>query len=107
MARHYYFSVGLTILSSTDSIVRFLLAKKMADVHPVVTVLGVIIGLQYFGITGLVFGPLLISYFLMLIKLYYLSFGKKIPPLSKTEKYPKLEVPLMNLLASKKEPKNA
>ena len=98
---------GLTILSSTDSIVRFLLAKKMADVHPVVTVLGVIIGLQYFGITGLVFGPLLISYFLMLIKLYYLSFGKKIPPLSKTEKYPKLEVPLLNLLASKKEPKNA
>lgn len=72
----FVFIYGLTILSSTDNVVRFLLAKKMADVHPVVTVLGVIIGIQYFGITGLVFGPLLISYFITLLRIYYTEYQK-------------------------------
>lgn len=34
------------------------LDKKMADVHPIVSVLGVIMGLQYLGITGLIFDPI-------------------------------------------------
>ncbi len=67
---------GLIVLSSMDNVVRFVLARKMADVHPVVTVLGVIIGIQYFGITGLVFGPLIISYFIILLKIYYVEFQK-------------------------------
>jgi len=46
----------------------------MADVHPVVTVLGVIMGLNYMGIPGLIFGPLLISYFLILVKIYYSTY---------------------------------
>ncbi|TAG11443.1 MAG: AI-2E family transporter [Sphingobacteriia bacterium] len=62
---------GALLLSVLDNIVRFLLAKKMADVHPIVTVLGVIIGLEFFGITGLIFGPLIISYFIILLKIYY------------------------------------
>ena len=70
---------GLTILSSTDNIVRFVLAKKMADVHPIVTVLGVIIGIQYFGITGLVFGPLIISYFIILLRIYCIEYQKTLP----------------------------
>lgn len=48
----------------------------MADVHPIVTVLGVIIGLQYFGITGLIFGPLIISYFILFLKMYYAEYQK-------------------------------
>jgi predicted PurR-regulated permease PerM len=70
---------GLIVLSSMDNIVRFVLAKRMADVHPVVTVLGVIIGVQYFGITGLVFGPLLISYFIILLRIYYIEYQKPVP----------------------------
>jgi predicted PurR-regulated permease PerM len=75
----FLFVWGITILSATDSIVRFLLAKKMADVHPVVTVLGVIIGIQYFGITGLVFGPLIISYFIILLRIYYIEYQNPSP----------------------------
>lgn len=70
---------GGLLLSTIDNIVRFLLAKKMADVHPVVTVLGVIIGLQFFGITGLIFGPLIISYFIILLKIYYNEFQQVVP----------------------------
>ena len=67
---------GLLIIGASDNIIRFVLAKRMADVHPIVTVLGVIIGLKYFGITGLIFGPLMISYFLILLRIYYVEYQK-------------------------------
>ena len=61
---------GGLVITNIDNVFRFTLQKRFADVHPLVTVLGVIIGLQWFGITGIVFGPLLISYFLLMIKMY-------------------------------------
>ncbi len=69
---------GALIMGSLDNVVRFVLAKKMADVHPIVTVLGVILGLNYFGFLGLIFGPLLISYFIILLKIYYVEYQKPI-----------------------------
>jgi predicted PurR-regulated permease PerM len=67
---------GLLIMGSADNVIRFLLAKRMADVHPIVTVLGVIMGLKYFGFAGLVFGPILISFFILLLKIYYVEYQK-------------------------------
>jgi len=67
---------GVLVIGTSDNIIRFVLAKRMADVHPIVTVLGVIIGLRSFGITGLIFGPLIISYFLILLKIYYVEYQK-------------------------------
>jgi predicted PurR-regulated permease PerM len=69
---------GALIMGTMDNVVRFVLAKKMADVHPIITVLGVILGLQYFGFLGLIFGPLLISYFLILLKIYYVEFQRPV-----------------------------
>ena len=69
-------SWGVIVIGLSDNLIRFLLAKKMADVHPVVTVLGIIMGLRYFGITGLIFGPLLISYFIILLQIYYSEYQK-------------------------------
>ena len=73
---------GVLVIGTCDNFLRFMLAKKIADVHPVVTVLGVIIGLKYFGITGLIFGPLIISYFLILLKIYYIEYQQ--PPIEET-----------------------
>lgn len=78
---------GFLFLGTIDNVIRFVLAKKMADVHPIVTVLGVILGLQYFGITGLIFGPLIISYFIILLRIYYTEFQK---PLSLPKKPKKI-----------------
>lgn len=61
---------GAVVITNIDNVFRFTLQKRFADVHPLVTVLGVIVGLKWFGITGIVFGPLLISYFLLLIRMY-------------------------------------
>ncbi len=79
------------VVGTIDNILRFILAKRMADVHPVVTVLGVIMGLQYFGFTGLIFGPLLISYFLILLQMYYAEYQQKtsgVPNEKKKKKTP-------------------
>jgi predicted PurR-regulated permease PerM len=65
---------GFLLMGTIDNVIRFILAKRMADVHPIITVLGVIMGLKYFGFIGLIFGPILISYFLILLRIYYMEY---------------------------------
>ena len=61
---------GIAIISSADNILRFMFQKKIADIHPLITLFGLIGGVKLFGITGVIFGPLLLSYFLILFKLF-------------------------------------
>lgn len=61
---------GTVVITNIDNVFRFVLQKKFADVHPVITILGVIMGVDFFGISGLIFGPLLISIFLILLKAF-------------------------------------
>lgn len=73
-------AVGLAIYSlvvtgNVDYITRLGLLKKLGDVHPMITVLGVIVGLNLFGFMGLIFGPLLVSYFVILLKIYINEFS--------------------------------
>jgi predicted PurR-regulated permease PerM len=79
---------GILVIGVSDNVVRFMLAKKMADVHPIITVLGVIMGLKYFGLSGLVFGPVLISYFIILLKIYYLEYQSGVPVIKKKRSVP-------------------
>ncbi|MCC6693259.1 MAG: AI-2E family transporter [Chitinophagaceae bacterium] len=82
---HTWPATGLAIYSllvtgNVDYLARLSLMKKMGDVHPLVTILGVIVGLSLFGFVGLVFGPLLISYFLVLVKIYMNEFSDTTTP---------------------------
>lgn len=96
---------GLAILGITDNVVRFMLAKKIADVHPIITVLGVIMGLKYFGITGLIFGPVLISYFIILLRLYYLEFQATLPIIKKKKNTPvRFNLPFLGHQIKRKKP---
>jgi predicted PurR-regulated permease PerM len=79
---------GILVLGIADNVVRFVLAKKMADVHPIITVLGVIMGINYFGLIGLIFGPVLISYFIILLKIYYLEYQVGVPVIKKKRNIP-------------------
>lgn len=65
---------GFVVVGLSDNLIRFMLQKKMADVHPLVTIFGVIIGINLFGFIGIIFGPILFSVFLWLIKLYKSEF---------------------------------
>jgi predicted PurR-regulated permease PerM len=66
---------SLLVTGNVDYIARISFMKKIGDVHPLITVLGVIVGLNLFGFIGLIFGPLLISYFLILVKIYINEFS--------------------------------
>ncbi|MDR2138046.1 MAG: AI-2E family transporter [Tannerella sp.] len=61
---------SLVILIHIDNVIRFLLQKRLADTHPLITVFGVILGLSVFGFWGVVFGPLLLSLFFLLISMF-------------------------------------
>ncbi len=67
---------GFVIVGSTDNIFRLYALKKLDNVHPLITLLGVIIGVPLFGFIGLIFGPLLISLFLVVIRIYKKEYGK-------------------------------
>ncbi|MBL7739343.1 MAG: AI-2E family transporter [Chitinophagaceae bacterium] len=62
------------VTGNVDYMSRITLLKRMGDVHPVITILGVIVGLGLFGFIGLVFGPLLISYIILLFNIYMNEF---------------------------------
>lgn len=65
---------GAIIVSQCDNLIRFLLQKKMADVHPLITIFGVVAGLPLFGFMGVIFGPLLVSLFLLFLDMFRKEF---------------------------------
>lgn len=68
---------GIVVIGTTDNIIRLYVLKKLDDVHPLITLVGVIVGVPIFGFIGLIFGPLLISLFLALVKVYRKEYGTK------------------------------
>lgn len=68
---------SLVILTNVDNVIRFILQKKLADTHPLITVFGVIIGLSLFGFWGVIFGPLLLSMFFLLINIFKTEYIDK------------------------------
>ncbi len=65
---------SLLVTGNVDYLARISLMKKIGDVHPLITILGVIVGLGLFGFMGFIFGPLLLSYMILLIKIYTSEF---------------------------------
>jgi len=82
----YLYAVGLNwqatglmiysfaVTGNVDYLTRLTLMRRMADVHPLITVIGVIVGLGLFGFVGIIFGPLLLSYIIVLVKIYMNEF---------------------------------
>lgn len=73
---------GVIIIGGVDNIARLMLQKQLADIHPLITIFGVIIGLQMFGFWGVIFGPLLLSYLVLLFNMYRHDYipGSKAKP---------------------------
>lgn len=73
---------GAIVVSQSDNLIRFILQKKMADTHPLITIFGVVIGLPLFGFMGVIFGPLLLSLFFLfvdMLKKEYLDLRNNLP----------------------------
>ena len=65
---------SLVVTGNIDYLARITLMKKIGDVHPLITIFGVIVGLRLFGFMGFIFGPLIFSYLIILIKIYSNEF---------------------------------
>lgn len=61
---------GVIVVAQLDNFIRFLLQKRLANIHPLITIFGVIIGLSIFGFMGIIFGPLLLSLFLLFVNIF-------------------------------------
>jgi len=68
---------GFIVVGSTDNLIRLFVLQKLDNVHPLITLLGVIVGLPLFGFVGLIFGPLLISLFLIIVRIYKKEYANQ------------------------------
>jgi predicted PurR-regulated permease PerM len=62
--------VGFIVVMNVDNLLRIVLASRMGNIHPLVTLVGVTLGIEVFGVLGLVIGPLVLSYLGVLIKVF-------------------------------------
>lgn len=61
---------GAIVVSSADNVIRPLVYKRWAAIHPMITLVGAFAGIRYFGLLGILIGPLALSYFFELIRMY-------------------------------------
>jgi predicted PurR-regulated permease PerM len=57
-------------VGNVDNVIRPMVFRRWAQIHPFVTLVGALGGVRYFGILGLLIGPLAVSYFFELIRMY-------------------------------------
>ena len=72
---HYGAAIGLAlwgalVVGQVDNVIRPFVFRRWAQIHPFITIIGAFAGIRYFGLLGLLIGPLAISYFFELIRMY-------------------------------------
>lgn len=58
------------IVSNVDNLLRPFIQKKVGQIHPFISLLGAVVGISLFGLIGIIIGPLLLSYFLLMLKMF-------------------------------------
>ncbi len=61
---------GLVLVGNVDNMIRPWVSAHYAQIHPLITLIGAVAGVSYMGIIGLLVGPLALSYFFELLKMY-------------------------------------
>jgi predicted PurR-regulated permease PerM len=73
--REYGAAIGLAVIgagiaSNLDNVVRPIVYRRVSNLHPMTTLLGAFAGVAYFGLIGVLLGPLAISFFVELVEIY-------------------------------------
>ena len=69
------FIMGSVIAGNVDNIIRPLVYRRISEMHPMITLVGVLAGIRYFGLVGLLLGPLAIVYVFELVRFYRDEYG--------------------------------
>ena len=70
------YTAGIAILAAgifvsiVDSFLRPIIQKKVGEIHPFLSLIGIIIGVSLFGLMGIIIGPLLLSYFILTLEMF-------------------------------------
>jgi predicted PurR-regulated permease PerM len=70
---------GVLVVGLVDNVVKPLLVKRGLDMHGAIVFFSLLGGLAAFGTVGLVLGPLIVSFFLALIRIYERDYGRPTP----------------------------
>jgi predicted PurR-regulated permease PerM len=62
--------IGAGIASNIDNLIRPIVYRRVSDIHPMITLVGAFAGVKYFGLLGLLLGPLSIAYLFELLGFY-------------------------------------
>lgn len=80
------FTYCMLVVGFSDNIFRLWIQKVIADVHPLITIFGVFLGVNLFGFIGIIFGPILLSLFFWMFRIYKLEFSNHQQEKSNLEK---------------------
>ena len=84
LQRHYGSAVvllvfGAVLASNIDNVIRPLVFRRVSNIHPMITLVGAFAGVKYFGLLGVLLGPLAIQYFFEFVRLYRQEYGTPAP----------------------------
>ncbi|MGB0653732.1 MAG: AI-2E family transporter [Thermoplasmatota archaeon] len=68
---------SVILVSTLDNFIRPALISSRAHIHPVIILLGVLGGLAFFGFSGFILGPLVLSIFVTILGFYRKEFALK------------------------------
>ena len=68
-------AIGGIVASNIDNLIRPLVYRKVSDIHPMITLIGAFAGVKYFGLLGVLLGPLAIAYLFELLRSYREEYG--------------------------------
>ncbi len=74
--------VGISagIAGNVDNLIRPIVYKRISNIHPMITLVGAFAGVRYFGLLGLILGPLGIAYLFELLRFYREEYGEPSEP---------------------------
>jgi predicted PurR-regulated permease PerM len=67
--------IGAGIASNVDNLIRPLIYRRVSNIHPMITLVGAFAGVRYFGLLGVLLGPLGIAYLFELLRFYREEYG--------------------------------
>lgn len=66
-------AIGVIVASNIDNVIRPVVYRRASGLHPMLTIVGAFIGLKYFGLLGVLVGPLALAFFFELVRAFELE----------------------------------
>lgn len=85
---------GVTVVGLVDNIVKPILARRGLEMHGAIVFFSLLGGIAAFGPVGLLVGPMIVAFFLALVRIHERDYGRRLPPEERDEpvEAPKVEL---------------